>query len=547
MKRTSYILGGILAVFLLVALVTNLLMTRIIKSELDKTFAQLDSVSVSMGELQIRLLRSEIAVHDFCYMSHPGSEQDTTRISERIEVEEVRLRGIVWRRLLRSRNRCLEIKSLHIRHPRAVVYYDERQQEHPQEENDKKLAQAIAMTKILIDAAQIDEICIEEASTQLHCLSNQMTIGIDSVCLLLHDIGYNIADTLPLYNDSVYSLSVGRFTLLTPDGLTAIEAHDIRTENKGGLEVGRTHIRNTVDKWEFVHTQGDVPSSWIDLTIQHIRTSPLSPVELATEKFYSLDKLEAEVEHMHVFHDKRYPPKDLYRMPQEAIMGLNLPFVVKLIDARVRTIFVEIAFTDENVGAIQIDHIQATIPQLRIRPDQAIRAHIIGELGEGSKATLDFTMHLNKACEWEVALRGSDIEMENLNDLLYPIVGMKVSSTVDSVRAVYHGNATKAEGTFCLAYSDLVIHADKDAKPAFAIVSKMAGAINGFADGFIPKSNPGKLDKVPRSYRVSWKNDPTKEVALFFVGPIINGVVETFLPGLFLCRMEKAPKTAKKQ
>lgn len=490
MKRTNYILGGILAVFLLVALATNLLMTRIIKSELDKTFAQLDSVSVSMGELQIRLLRSEIAVHDFCYMSHPGSEQDTTCVSERVEVEEVRLKGIVWRRLLRSRNRRLEIQSLHVRRPRAVVYYDDRQQEHPKEENDKKLAQAIAMTKMLIDAAQIDEICIEEASTQLHCLSNRMTIGIDSVCLTLHDIGYDIADTLPLYNDSVYSLSVGQFTLLTPDGRTTIEASDIHAEEKQGLALN--------------------------------------------------------VEHLHIFRDKRHMPKMLYHMPQEALEGVELPFVTKPVDARVRTITIDLALTDENIGRIRLDHIHATVPPLHIRPNQSIRMHATGQLGRGSKAALDFTMHLNKACEWEVALRGSDIEMANLNDLLYPIVGMNVSSTIDSVSAVYHGNATKAEGTFCMAYHDLTIHADKHATPAFAIVSKMAGVINGFADGFIPKSNPGKLDKAARSYRVSWKNDPTKEVALFFVGPIIDGAVETFLPGLFLCRMEKAPKTAKK-
>ena len=103
--------------------------------------------------------------------------------------------------------------------------------------------------------------------------------------------------------------------------------------------------------------------------------------------------------------------------------------------------------------------------------------------------------------------------------------------------------ALTLEGGFALdtinvRIDKMYVFKDNRYKP-IKVVAKMSGLINSFARTCLPKQNPAQAGMAPRAYKVKWKNDPWKEPALFYIGPVINGAVETMLPGLFVANKTK--------
>ncbi len=445
----------------------------------------------------------------------------------------------------------MEIKNVHLYDPFVSLSVDESEaqtSEHKEttrkelnEIKDKLQTANLDAALEFITGLDIDTIQIHDAQLDMQSIVTAFNVQADSLSLSLYGIGYSLIDEIPYhYNDSVYQFRLGYAQIITPDSLTAIETSNIRYDNGDVFSIGKTHIYNIVDKWHLAHEMGDIPSTWIDMTINSVRTSSKNIVAEAftvADGFY-LDTLYADVQSMSVFRDNRYSPDKPFRLPQSYLLNLTYPFVVHRVNAGIRDLHIEMALTDKCVGMLDLGPVSARVNNVTAMRDSTISVLGHCKIGYGS-ADAKFDMKVNPTCDWHINLKGKNLDLHFLDAMLYPVVGMKVGCEVDSLVADYGGNTDLATGTFCMVYDSLTLHAFKDSDSPFAIISDLSGLINSAGKTLLNKRNPTHPWKAPVAYQVKWKNDVWKNPALFYLGPVINGCIETVLPGLFLHKRVK--------
>lgn len=449
----------------------------------------------------------------------------------------------------------MEIKNIHLYDPFVSLSIDEMEAHTPEHKEttrkelndikDKLQTANLDAALEFITGLDIDTIQIHDAQLDMQSIVTAFNIQADSLSLSLYGIGYSLIDDIPYhYNDSVYQFRLGYAHIITPDSLTAIETSDIRYDNGDVFSIGKTHIYNIVDKWQLAHEMGDVPSTWIDMTINSVRTSSKNIVAEAftvADGFY-LDTLYADIQSMSVFRDNRYSPEKPFRLPQSFLLNLTYPFVVHRVNAGIRDLHIEMALTDKCVGMLDLGPVSARVNNVTAMRDSTISVLGHCKIGYGS-ADAKFDLTVNPACDWHINLKGKNLDLHFLDAMLYPVVGMKVGCEVDSLVADYKGDTALAIGTFCMVYDSLTLHAFKDSDSPFAIISDLSGLINSAGKTLLHKRNPMHPWQDPVAYQVKWKNDVWKNPALFYLGPVINGCIETVLPGLFLHKRVKEDKT----
>ncbi|MCQ2310541.1 MAG: hypothetical protein MJZ64_02170 [Paludibacteraceae bacterium] len=451
----------------------------------------------------------------------------------------------------------LEIKNIHLYHPFATLCVNEtadqkersrRSTKKSFDEVDNKLLQTnMDLAMEFITGLDVDTLCVHNASLSVGSVTTDFQVHADSLSFTFYGLGYSLIDEIPYhYNDSVYDFSLGLVDVITPDSLVAITASDIRYDDSGVFSMNRTHIHHLVDRWQLTHYMNDQPVSWIDLVVNSVHTSSKNIVKEAftlTDGFF-LDTLSVDIESLSVFRDVRLKPTEPYRLPQTYFLGLDYPFIINHLDATVRDTHIELAITDKDPGVLNLGTMNLQVSNVTAIPDSTIRLLAHCHIGTGT-ADARFDLTVNPACDWHLALDAQQLNLHVLDDLLFPVVGMKIGCDVSRLTADYSGNMAVAEGSFCMEYDNFSLHAFKENDSPFTVVGKMSGLINSVGKTLLHKRNPSAPGKKPVAYRVKWKNDTWEDPALFYVGPMIDGCIETLLPGLFLHRRvkNKTPKT----
>lgn len=497
--------------------------------------------------LTVRQLQAEPSgVMDIYDVRAMAYLDDSYRQSVDAGVEHVRVGGFDAAQF--NAYKQMQIRNVHLYNPEVALRIDETMAATPIagqvrladiDSLDRALLQAkLDVAAEFITGLTIDTIAVHQAAVDVRSLSSAFWLRSDSLDLSVFGLGYSLIDEIPYhYNDSVYHFFLGHSDIITPDSLLRVTASDVRYDNGGAFEVGPTHIRHIVDRWQLAHRMGDMPSSWIDMHLNSLRTSSKNVVRevLTVRDGFRLDTLYADVASMHVFRDKRFSPKQPYTLPQTNLLNLTYPFVVRRVDARLRKVQVEMALTEKSVGRLALNDLHVSVRNVTPIPNSVIRVAATGKIGTGSlRARFDMTV--NRACDWHIALDAKNLNTHCLDDMIYPIVGMKIGCDVHHLTADYGGNKDVANGTFCMEYDHLDIHAYKDSDSPFTVVGKMSGLINSAGKTLVNQSNPSRPGKEPLSYQVTWKNDIWTDPAIFYIGPVINGCVETLLPGLFIHR-----------
>lgn len=457
---------------------------KLITERINHIFDGNDSLSLHVGEVDVNLLTRTVKVDDLTFtLGH----SDQPEMQTRLYVERIKAGRLDMRRLFREK-------------------------------------------AITIDSLEIKDVSIELADP-----SNHLHVKADGVHLTAYNIGYSLEDTMVVYNDSCYHLSVSCVRVLTPDSLTAIEAHDIRTANRGPLHIGKTRIRNTVGRWELGPILGTGPHNWIDLSLDGVRTSPLDIHALAMhyEDGIRLDSLFATIADMQVFTDLRSPSEVPLPMPQEAIMKLSAPIFIAHTQAVIKNLDCEVALTDNNSGTLHLKRLNAIISNITPNKGATLFANITGKLGQGDVHAIAKLTN-NDNCNWSLDMEAIEANLDCMNDFLHPMVAIEVGGQVHSIKTAYKGDRVHASGKFCMLYSGLTARVDEEADPAFQIIHNMGPLINSMVKTVVPHSNPRTEGKAPNEFAVSWTHDIYRPAALFMIGPTLDGIIKTMLPGLFL-------------
>lgn len=446
----------------------------------------------------------------------------------------------------------MEIRSVHFYNPFINVVVDEtaspQSQKTTQEEmevlNDRLQHINVELATKFITGLDIDSILVHNATCDIQSSVTSFKVLADSLYVALYGLGYSLVDEVPYhYNDSVYQFYLGHASIITPDSLTAISTSAIRYDNGGAFSIGPTRVRNIVNKWRLGPILNQGPVTWIDLSLNSLRTSSKNILrELFTiEDGFFLDSIHADIQSMSIFRDVRQQPIKPFTLPQTSLLRLSYPFVINHVDAKVHQMNIEVALTKQCVGHLNLNNLRAKLSNVTAIRNSTIVLDAHCGVG-GGIADARIELDVKPTCDWRINLKARDMNLHFLDEMLYPVVGLKAGADVSSLVANYHGDNQIANGTFCMQYDNLSIQAFKDSQSPFTIVGDLSGLINSASKTLLNKRNPRRPDKEPLAYQVQWKNDPWQQPALYYIGPIIDGCIKTLLPGLFVHKRVKKDK-----
>lgn len=534
MKKGSKIALIVLAVlFGLIGLVfigADVAASYLVNKEVNKTLATIPGCQASCGPIQIRFFSGTAGVKDlrFTYHGAPVHAKDTMGPGIDIWVEDIEIGRIFYGLLLKKQ---VAIHDIRITRPHTELWLDD---EHPETCFPQIQDTALEHANEMLVSAELMKLKIKNAEFKLHSLRTPLDLMVDSLSLTVQDLKY---DSTFHYNDSIYAFSLGKAAVVTPDGQMRIETSGIAQEDAGEFKVGKTRIRNTMPRRKLAEIVKE-PCTWIDMTVESVQTTAFNPIHKAMNKDFTLNGLKAVVGEMDIFRDERYKPKKPFPMPQEAIMAIPATFKIQQVDAKIKHIAIEFASTDINCGKLDIKNAQAKVNNVTNK--RGATWHVKGGCPiEQGMADAEFSLTMNKACDFGLKLHVTDIDINYLNTFIRPLVGITADCHVDTLDANYKGDNVSANGTFRMLYHGLNVQVHGDDNIPYKIVTKNAKAFTSIANSLIPKSNPTSVDIHPRGYKVEWKRNEWQEFPLYLFGPCINGAMKTFLPGLYVHEQTK--------
>lgn len=532
-KIALWVLGSLAVLVVALFLGADIIASRLVKKEVSKTFDSLPNTDAMVGGIYLNLLSGSAIVKDITFSTHSLTLED--------EMTEDRAPGLamhiptlaIWNINYPElfRNHHLSVFKITIGNPQLLVYLDE---DHPESilptfPQDTTLDKAESwLRNVDVRHIELDDFCARLKSTH-----SPLHLAIDSLTAECHDIAYNFADSVFSYNDSVYELHLTSAKVALPDGLIEMEVHDLTTKDQGSLGLGYTRIRNVIAHKQMADLARE-PITWIDLELNSLSTSPFNPIRKVLTQDWTLDKIDVDVRSMQVCRDARYAPQAPFGTPQEFLRKLPVIFQIKQIEAIARKIDVDLYTTDINCGKMHLRDGHAWMTNVTNRPGAVWKNHAKAPFGTKGHVDAHYDFHMDKASSFELSLNGSDIELEDMNPFIRPLVGITCTCHVDQIETSYKGDKTMASGAFCFQYHGLDVKVHKEDNIPYKIVTQHADFFTSAANSLIPKSNPTAVDIHPRCYSVEWKRDVWSPYPLYLFGPCIDGVKKTMLPGLYV-------------
>lgn len=444
-----------------------------------------------------------------------------------IRTERVEIGTLAYSQLL---DKKVRLSSVKIVRPTVELWLDE---ENPElsfpttpERKDKK-----PVTPSRIETF-LKHLSVENASFALHSTRTKLDLLTDSLSLAVHNLSYIPYKSYFGYCDSVYSFCLKHASVLIPDGKIRIEAHDLAQVNAGPLTLGATYIGHTMDKME-LGNQIKEPTTWLQMHMESFKTVPFNPIRKALKKDYTLSHADVVIRDMDVMRDLRYKAIRPFPMIQEAFKDLDVPVYIGSVGVELKKIHIELTSTDINSGSLDLSDIHATAENITTKKNSTIRVKGLCPIAPGT-ATVEMELTMNDNCDFYTRLHAENVDASFLNTLIRPLVGMTCSLLIDTLDTRYKGNLTEAKGTYKMLYHDFGIKVHKKDDIPFKIVTRTAHTINVVGNTLIPKSNPLTPHGHPKAYNISWKRNEWQPTELYIFGPVINGVVKTLLPGLFI-------------
>lgn len=485
--------------------------------------------------------RTRIETQDIVHQDKQGLSIGATRFSyppadgsigkapgTDIQVEQIHIGPLSYAMLLEKQ---ALMGTVRVVNPRVELWMDESRPElsFPKFEKKNKRKNKKIEVASLLELAELECLQVENASLALHSVKTKLDVAVDSCSLELHQIIYDHSFCL---SDSLYRFALGHADILLPDGSMRIETNAIRTENGGPLTVGATRIAHTMGRMELGNIVQE-PTTWIDMSMQRLVTSPLNPIRKIMAKDYTLDHAEAVFTEMDILRDLRYQPKHPFIMVQEAFRDIKTPFLIRRVDADLKHINIDLTSTDINCGNVQFSNVSATAENITNYRNEAVRINGLCPVGKGS-VQIGINFLANSLCEFETRMHAESVDASFLNSLIRPLVGMTCALSIDTLDTRYRGNIYKASGTFRMLYHGLKAKVHKEDDIPYKIVTRHAGIITAASNTLIPKSNPLTPHGKPKAYTIEWKRNEWKPTELYIFGPCIDGIKKTLLPGLFI-------------
>ena len=537
-KITLWIVGVLVFLTIGTFLSADIIASHFAKKEVRKAFANIPQADATVGDIYLNLLSGSAIVKDITFATNSLAIEDTISGQRApglaVHIPTLSVWNIHYLDLLRDHK--LIIHRISIDKPQLLVYLDEKHPETilPAFPKDTTIHKAGGW----LSSVDVRHIELKKMQARLHSTFSPLKVAIDSLSTECRDIRYDLRDSLFSYNDSVYELKLGALAVQLPDGLMDMEFHQLKTEDQGPIKLGYSRIQHVVKPAQLANMRRE-PTTWIDLELNELTTSPLNPIRKALAQDYTLDELKVDVKRLHVYRDARHPAKNPYGTPQDFLRKLPVHFKIKHIDALARKIDVDFASTDINRGEMHLKNARAQLANVTNRSGATWKNHAKAPFGEQGTVDAQYDIHFDKAASFDIAIHAKDAETSDLNPFIRPLIGITSDCHIDQLDAAYKGDRTRAAGTFCMQYHGLNVKVHKEDKIPYEVVTKNADFFTSLANTLVPKSNPSTVDIHPRQYDVEWNRDEWKPYPMYLFGPCIDGIKKTMLPGLYVHKQTK--------
>ena len=549
-KIAGITVAAILFILLVFWLLGNMWITNIMDGFLRKELGQLESVYVDYKRLDIDILKSEAKLDDLVFCTMPDSvlPEDSTGLS--MKVDRMVFSGCNFVRML-NRNE-LSLRHITLNHPEVVLHLPIEAPKPPktkEEEVIEDVEDVNEKTAILRNLI-VKSVRINDGSLRMRDVTNQMSLQLDSLYVRGYSLGYHFGEEgdAPeegvltghmLYNDSLYSLSLSNLSFVSPNGLFRTDIKKLRTANGGPLTVNGLHAFHTCEKGSLSKLMGGVKVTWVDMSLDAITTSSVNLIRQALAETFELDSIHIAGNHSAIMRDERYPAKEPFPMPQDVLLGLKKTFTVHRVTGDFPGMEIQVLTTHlQNCGTLHLGHIGLDVSSVSNLPESRMHAVANAAFGEDGHANINLNMLMNRAGNFDFAAHFKGLKGTMFSDFLHPLFGAEMHCNIHDLTTSYHGNRDEINGTFCMLYDSVNVHVTKEDAP-YTLIAKNANAINMFAPMIIQKSNPRQPNAEPASYDLHTQRDPMRNFAFYLINPILDGCMQTLLPGFIVKSIHK--------
>lgn len=527
-KKQRWILISVLAgVALAVAISVgglDVLVTKAVDRRLQAALRDNDKYNVTYRYMAVMLLSHTVELRDVTFSIPPADTITGTEAPVQVHVKHVAFIQYNLLKLLKERQ--LHIYKVLVDEPEITINL-------PMVKFTDTIPENIPLKGI--DVAHVK---VKGGSLHLSHTDNPMRLAVDGINLSLQDICYDLPAATLTYNDSIYRLTLANLDFTTDDGLFRINLGSLQTEDAGAIVAKNLHCYHTISKTALADKLGKVPATWADADITTIQTSPVNIIRQALAKQIDINSINVVGKKVHIFRDVRYAPKKPCPTPQDVILAMKLPVCVHTMQVTLPQLDIELRTQNIGKGLLTVRKAKGKLTNVTNKRGEKLHAKIHAELSNGGVGDVTMNMKMDKAGHFDFAADCKNISGSSFNQFLHPLFGLEASITVNSLTTNYSGDKRHAEGTFCMTYDDIQVHVFKEDTP-YQLMAQNAGAINAFAPVVLQRRNPRIIGQQPQSYRVSKNRDPMKNYADYLMGPLLDGVLKTMLPGYLVKTIDK--------
>jgi len=534
---TGIILAAIAAIVVIVVLCGDAWLTKSMDSFLRKELSSLPGNYANFSTLNIRLAQRTITLEDVEYCSSKDNILPEDSAGMRVHIDRLSIRGFRFFHMIQHKE--LDIRKLSVEGPDVLVQLPIKKPEPvPVDSTEmEEIEQAESNLRNII----VQTISVLNGRFRMRDITNNLEIYLDSLNVNLHDIGYHFGDStyIPenearldnfLYNDSLYTLSLRNFTFVSDDSLVQADVKYLRTQNAGPVVMRGVHAFNTCNKGELAYRKGQIPVVWMDAMLDEIATSPVNLIRQGVAREFVIDSINIAGNRVHVLQDQRFDAKKPFPMPQDELLGLEVPFVVNTVSSFFPRIDVEVLTTYlENCGALELLNVDAKMFNVTNKLDEQLLADVHSQFGHGGTGHIIMSLKMDKAAHYSLMMHCQDLKGSTFDKFIHPLFGADLQCNIHEMQTNYAGDREGVKGDFCMRYDSLKVHVTKEDAP-YAAIAKHAGAINVFASMIIKPSNPRKAGEEPRVYTIEAKRNPMLQFPVTLLMPMMDGIMQTLLP-----------------
>ena len=517
-KIVKRVLIGVAIVVAVVA-VGGMVLSRVASKKLHTALADIPgaridfkgmSFSPILGNLEFRDV--EIAI------------QDSTNAGPQIEgrIEAIKLERLSWKSLTHGE---ASAKRLVIREPEVQMILTGKKAA------EKKDTAGTSPEASFLKKVSLSELRVEKGKIDLDSQKGSLKVSAKGLNCSVRDIGLLLAENQFEYNDSCYAFAVDSLDYIDVTGLSRIQMAHLATADAGPVKAQAMHLYNTVSQEQVAEKMGKVAAMWYDVKIDSMATSPLNIPRMVQNERVEIDSIYLAGPDITLFQDDRYPPAVPYATLQEGLNTLDMPLLIKRIDARVKAFTFIWETTHINRGTFPLHNLRLSISSVSNAPNNLMKMGL--KSGSDKDGRLDFSLHIrnNKQESTQGFMKISGLDASRLDDFVRPLFGATAKADIRQIDCTFKGDKHQMTEDFCMLYDNLKLHAWNDISAPYKIVSKNSGFVSFLANLAVASSNPSKPGKEPKKVEVTFERDPMTPYPAYIIQNLTMGMLRTVLPG----------------